>query len=264
MASKVPIKPQAKTAAATATAEETPQSTALTSVASSFLPQHDLSTEVESADTGMFFPQLKLVYPIEIRPQGPFKQNDAYVVGLSDGEAFEPLEEGYILSILDSRNVSREERATMEGGKATGKEYIRAYQGITRGATSFARSNAAYIEQHKRAALKEEGFFTGVSMVLAIIRADGHVAIGEMNLFKTQRPYWQKHLMQTAVIRSVGMQVKIASHFCNVIESGSGNAYPGPKKFNQFDFVSLEPDQIRDIGIALEAAGECYLQWLDR
>ena len=265
MASKVPIKPLKPKAAATPAGTEPEKQMAPTPGGgmvrvTSLLPQHDLNEEVEAADSGSFLPLLKLVYPIEIRPSGPYKQNHAYAVGLTNSETFEELEAGYILSVLDSRNASREERETEEGGK----EYIRAFQEITRGDKAFSKTHEAYVDQHKRAMLKEEGFLAGVSVVLAVLRADGSVAIAEMNLFKTQRAYWQKHLLQTSVLRGVGMQVKIKNHFDNVIESGGGLAYPGPKKFNQFDFVQLEQEQVAAVGTALEEVGEAYLQWLGR
>lgn len=282
MASKVPVKPQVKkqmkkqTQAAVTTENEAGETqtemvpsqsgtlAGLTSVAS-FLPQHDLNDEVESADSGAFFPQLKLVFPIEIRPDGPFKQNDSYVVGLSNGESFEALEAGYILSVLDSRNASREERPVIgENGKPAGKEYIRAYQAIQRGGKTYGKSDAVYAEQHAAAMQKTDGMYAGISAVVAVVKADGSVAIAEMPLFKTQRSYWQRHLMQTSVLRGVGIQVDIDTHFDNVVTSGSGNAYPSPKKFTQFDLVQLEKEQIAAIGAALEEVGDAYLQWIDR
>ncbi len=230
---------------------ETPVTTALAPFAAANL----FAVEPPKPAAGNLLPQVKIPYPIEMGDK--FKAADIFHAGLFDGTQFTKLAAPYIMSVVACRDASRKLVVEMKDGKQE-KSYERAYKAMGPG---FDKS-AALFSQHATDPAAEKG----VSYIVAIIDANGKVAIAELPAFKVLKDYWGRPLYQARVANGLGLQVKIDDHSVNLTASKKDPnlKYLAPNKFTQHDVVELTPDQLSCIATVLDAAKDKFKAWAEQ
>lgn len=215
----------------------------------------DVRGGLEAPGVGAFLLGLKMVFPIEIKPNSNFNRDDAYKVGITDGSNFSPLKAPFTLVVIDARNSRR----LLVDGEDGSKEYVRAYEPLNRGGEMHGKSGPLYQKLGE-----EPQVLQGNSFVVAILDKDGGVAIAVFELFKTQRSYWWPALTQAMFTNRVGCRVEIDDHYPNVVESKARNAYPSPAKFKQWKIVDLGKEQVGSIAAALRENAQGFMNWLGK
>lgn len=230
------------------------ESVATTEVATTNLPTNFLGAEIRP-ESGNILPQLKLVWPIEIKPGSPFKKNDSYSFGLYDGSDFHGLVEGYTLSVIASRNMARV--LVEEDGE---KVYKRAYSGL--GVNK--KTADEYAEMVRRYKLGEK-IQLGYSFVVAVL-SEGKVSIAVLEAAGVTADYIGRPLARHSVQEHLGLKVKISDHMVNLktAKNDPTKSYLDPKKFTQHETVSLGQEDLEKIAQAFEAASDKFNNWLNQ
>ena len=204
----------------------------------------DLMAAVLPTGYESLFPQLKLVYPIDMQNQAEFfNANDCFKLGLFDGKAFKQLLAPYTLAAIASKNASRE-LIEHEDSEPT---FNRAYAG--------GKTAELYAEHCK--AEKE----LGATFVVVVV-TESAVALAEFSTFKTALGYWGKPLSQTSLKGRIGMKVNITDHTANLTKGARGFSYIDPKKFKQHEQIELLPPLIEKVAGLLQADWSKFEAWL--
>jgi hypothetical protein len=221
--------------------------------------------QVSSPDSRL--PTFKTISPIEVDGT-KIKPEHSYSFGFTNGDGFQPLEAGTVLTVLAGRDAVR--RLVVEVGGQTVKcdfnnaEHKKAdkkYEKLYKAVGQFNKTNEQY-----EAALKEGSWDTG-SVYLVVALTKQGAMVGELPAFKTAASYWFKPLSQAIFNPSkLGVTLKIDNHACNVraAKSDPTKKYLDPGKFNQWQIVELTQEQLGEIVGAVEAATTEIELWFQR
>lgn len=204
--------------------------------------------------TSNLLPQVKIPYPIEIKPGSPFTMAHAFRAGLFDGSKFDPIAAPYIMTVIAARDASRKLIQKNNNGKVE-NEYERAYKSM---GTGFDGSAAVY-EQHLTDPMAQRG----ISFIVGIIDANGKAVIAELPAFKVLKDYWNRPLHQARAQNGLGLRVLIDDHSGNqtVSKADPNKSYLDPKRFTQHETVELTPEQSECIAAVLSAAKDKFEAW---
>lgn len=204
--------------------------------------------------TSNLLPQVKIPYPIEIKPGSPFTMANCFRAGLFDGSKFDLLTVPYVMTVIAARDATRKLITKMKDGKPD-KYYERAYKSLGAG---FDASAAVY-EQH----LTDPNAEKGISFIVGIIDANGKAVIAELQAFKVLKDYWNRPLHQALAQNGLGLRVLIDDHSGNqtVSKNDPNKSYLDPQRFTQHETVELTPEQSKCIAAVLSAAKEKFEAW---
>lgn len=204
--------------------------------------------------TSNLLPQVKVPYPIEIKPGSPFTMAHAFRAGLFDGSKFDLLTVPYVMTVIAARDATRKLITKMKDGKPD-KYYERAYKSLGAG---FDASAAVY-EQH----LTDPNAEKGISFIVGIIDANGKAVIAELQAFKVLKDYWNRPLHQARAQNGLGLRVLIDDHSGNqtVSKVDPNKSYLNPKRFTQHETVELTPEQSECIAAVFSAAKDKFEAW---
>ena len=184
------------------------------------------------------FPAVKIPYPIEMSEK--FPDTSIFQIGLFDGNAFAPVANGSVLTVIAAREASRK-LTTNEKGE---KNYERAYKPMGAGFDG----SAPLFEQH----LHDPQAERGVSYVIAIVTGET-VALAEIPAFKVMRDFWGLPLHQALVSNGMGATLKNTKVTACQTPSKKNPTmkYLDPKKFNNPAYIvagPLTPEQLKLVG----------------
>ena len=248
--------------------KQTEETTALVTKTMDFLPTAAQQEEnVVLPSSGNFFPFLEMVFPI-MQPGQPIYKGKEWRIGFKNGNEFEVLPAGAILTVIDMRNVIKQ----TTGAKGDRKnEY--AYQSIVRNGKLFDKSKLRYDEllplaQSRESAVDDNGneveTHLGMSMVTGIVFPDGKMAIADFAVFKTMNGYITPNLSPAKFQNATGLQINIEDHEENLVKSKFGFMYPSVKKFKQYEHVQLSKEQVMGIYETLTEVSDSYENWLNQ
>lgn len=224
-----------------ATAPETTDNTALAPAASGALANLDLSKAFSadpSTQRSQWLPNLKIAYPIEVGKRGVTGEH-IYKMGLSDGNVFELVQPPFLVVALANRNAARR---TVEGEK--GKAYDMAF-GECMG---LGTSQTKYHQMAKDAA-SDDSIHLGVRWLVAVFKADGSVALANVDAFDASRDYFGIPLGQAIFSEKRGVMFKCLEHSGNLTASkhDKSRMYLDPRKHVQWTAVELTQDNLNAI-----------------
>lgn len=199
-------------------------------------------------------PQVKIPYPVEVKPGKPFTMANVFRVGLFDGSKFDTVAAPYTMTVIAARDASRKLVQKNVGGKIE-NEYERAYKSM---GTGFDASAAVY-EQHCIDPMAERG----ISFIVGIIDAAGKAVIAELPAFKVLKDYWNRPLHQARAQNNLGLKVTVEDHSANLTTSKNdpNKAYLDPKRFTQHEVIELTPEQAECIAAVLSASKDKFEAW---
>ena len=236
---------------------ETTEETALTPVnnALAAFSAANLFQVEAPKETGNLLPQVKIPYPIEVKPGKAFGMADVYCAGLFDGQKFQQIKAPYVVTVIAGREASRKLKVVTTADGKQEKEYDRAYKSMGAGYDK----SAAVFEQHAADPAAEKG----LSFIVGIIDADGRVSVAELPAFKVLKDYWNRALHQARIANGLGLRVKVQNHGDNVTVSKNDptKAYLDPKKFTQHEIVELDQGQLASLAAVLDASKDKFEAW---
>lgn len=209
-----------------------------------------------------FLPFLEMVFPVMQTPDKPQYKGKEWTIGFQDGNSFQALPAGTILTVLDKRNVIKREYKD-EAGQSK-NEYAAAE--LQRGTPpqTYNRTAARYNELLMQEAASSN-IFKGFSLITIVLLPDGRTVVCDCATFKTFAGYIYPALGSVALQSKTGLKINIESHEANCTKAKtSGHFYPDKKKFTQWEHVQLTPEQLTKAVEAVNLAGEAYLTWLNK
>lgn len=209
-----------------------------------------------------FLPFLEMVFPIMQTPDKPQYKGKEWTIGFQDGNQFQALPAGTILTVLDKRNVIKREYKDDAGQPKN--EYAAAE--LQRGTPpqTYNRTTARYNELLMQEAASSN-IFKGFSLITIVLFPDGRTVVCDCATFKTFAGYIYPTLGSVALQSKTGLKINIESHEANCTKAKtSGFFYPDKKKFTQWEHVQLTPEQLTKAVEAVNLAGEAYLTWLNK
>lgn len=209
-----------------------------------------------------FLPFLEMVFPVMQTPDKPQYKGKEWTIGFQDGNSFQALPAGTILTVLDKRNVIKREYKDDAGQSKN--EYAAAE--LQRGTPpqTYNRTTARYNELVLQEAASSN-IFKGFSLITVVLLPDGRTVVCDCATFKTFAGYIYPALGSVALQSKTGLKINIESHEANCTKAKtSGHFYPDKKKFTQWEHVQLTPEQLTKAVEAVNLAGEAYLTWLNK
>jgi hypothetical protein len=239
-----------------ATAPEATPNLPVAPAATGALANLDLSKAFSadpSTQRSQWLPNLKIAYPIEVGKRGVSGEH-IYKMGLSDGNTFELVPAPFLVVALANRNAARR---TVEGEK--GKVYEMAF-GECMG---MGNSQAKY-HQMAKDAVDDPSVHLGVRWLVAVFRADGSVALANVDAFDASKEYFGVPLTQAVFNQKRGVEFKCMEHSGNLTASkhDKSRMYLDPRKHTQWAAVELTQDRLSAILGAWDANKDKIESWL--
>lgn len=209
-----------------------------------------------------YLPFLEMVFPIMQTPDKPQYKGKEWTIGFQEGNQFNALPAGTILTVLDKRNIMKREGKDDAG--IPKNEYAAAEVSRGNPPQTYNKTAARYNELLLQEAAATN-IFKGFSLITVCLFPDGRTVVADCATFKTFAGYIYPTLGAVALQSKTGLKINIESHEANCTKAKtSGFFYPDKKKFTQWEHVQLTPEQLTKAVEAVNLAGEAYLTWLNK